>query len=413
MEKVSEPGAILATTLATSIDQRSCLVCPCAHSEKKSWLTCFVTFTLEYQDSPAWSVIWMVAKELSGSSLYFTITSTRSASFFNLHLQQIPVLLVQVHLFTTMIHRISILNLMICPMKMTPLLLISVLFERRPSSGSVLWARSPWPAVDCWLIVRARMTYWHVRFLISLQVLGDWWVESELIWPSQATLAWLLWSLHLSRGSMEYWQSYYANYPGYPPYPPCPPPYPPHDQSSHPPVPPEYSLSGASHLRVSDTDSDSGSPSRALRRNVHTSASKYAAVSRSGYDCTLSVGKSAMAMPQSQSEVSCINIISTLCLCVGEYMHVYVSVCHGVCTCRMCVFVYMCVCMCACVCSCVWCVCTWHCMCICKLVSHLVLKLKAWSALYRTCIIVTPHNLGCWEWHYWYTRLRIGQWRWQ
>ena len=125
---------------------------------------------------------------------------------------------------------------------------------------------------------------------------------------------------------MEYWQSYYANYPGYPP---CPPPYPSpsHDQSSsgYPPLPPEYSLSGASHLRVSDTDSDSGSLSRGVRRNqVHTSASKYAAKS-CGYDCTVTVGKSAMAMPQSQSEVSFVGInynmcdelsVLLLCMCV-------------------------------------------------------------------------------------------------
>jgi hypothetical protein len=65
--------------------------------------------------------------------------------------------------------------------------------------------------------------------------------------------------------TMENWQSYYANYPSYPP---CLPPYPcpPRDQSSYPPLLPECSLSGASHLRVSDTDSDSGSPSRDLRR---------------------------------------------------------------------------------------------------------------------------------------------------
>ena len=89
------------------------------------------------------------------------------------------------------------------------------------------------------------------------------------------------------------------NYPGYPPYP--PPGYPP--SSSYPPGPPpqgEYSISGASHLRVSDTESDSGSPSR-IRRNVHTSGSKYAAVS-CGSDTTIP----RMTL-QSRSDVSCMS----------------------------------------------------------------------------------------------------------
>ena len=110
--------------------------------------------------------------------------------------------------------------------------------------------------------------------------------------------------------TMEYWQSYHANYPAYPPYPPYPPPaYPPQDPSSLPAFPPgpEYSLSGASHFRISDTDSDSGSPSRAIRRSVHTSASKYAAVSR-GHDCTVSVEKPAKTPPKSQSEVISISL---------------------------------------------------------------------------------------------------------
>ena len=122
---------------------------------------------------------------------------------------------------------------------------------------------------------------------------------------------------------MEYWESYYANYPGYPPYP--PPGYPP---CSFPPGPPpqgEYSLSGASHLRVSDTESDSGSPSR-VKRNVHTSASKYAAVS-CGSDSPTMPQMAAKATPQSRSEVSCITTIgfSVMALCVC----VHVCVCGG------------------------------------------------------------------------------------
>jgi hypothetical protein len=63
-------------------------------------------------------------------------------------------------------------------------------------------------------------------------------------------------------------------------------------------------------LRVSDTDSDSGSPSRDVRRpnQIHTSASKYAATS-----CTYDYpGKSAMAMPQ--SEVSFVGIKYDVCV---------------------------------------------------------------------------------------------------
>ena len=81
-------------------------------------------------------------------------------------------------------------------------------------------------------------------------------------------------------------------------------------------------------MRVSDTDSDLGSPSRGVRRNqVHTSASKYAATS-CGYDCTVTVGKSAMAMPQSQSEVSFIDINYNVC----DELSVLHAIVH-VCTC--------------------------------------------------------------------------------
>ena len=123
---------------------------------------------------------------------------------------------------------------------------------------------------------------------------------------------------------MEYWQSYYANYTGYPP---CPPSYPcpPRDQSSFPSLLPECSLSGASHLRVaSDTDSDSGSPSRDLRRpnQIHTSASKHAATS-----CSYNPGKSEMAMPQSEVSIDydvCVreSVLVTVHVWIINFVHV-------------------------------------------------------------------------------------------
>ena len=54
--------------------------CPCANSEKKLGFVTFAYYTLEHQDLPLWSVIWMAAKE---PSLFFAITSTPTASFFN------------------------------------------------------------------------------------------------------------------------------------------------------------------------------------------------------------------------------------------------------------------------------------------------------------------------------------------
>ena len=81
-------------------------------------------------------------------------------------------------------------------------------------------------------------------------------------------------------------------------------------------------LSTASHLRVSDTDSDSGSPSRALKRNVHTSASKYVAVSGGSDRFCRVVGKSTeKASPQSQPEVSFVGLV-----CWLEYIAKYVYI---------------------------------------------------------------------------------------